>query len=220
MSGRPERSTLSKWIFLPVALVLIFMMIWGVWGKKLIVIPEQTQGQNTATGIVSDLDTDEKAFTLSIEEEIDESELSEWIVDFKNVKKLYAINKIETEDPPNEVINRIDITDMEFEYHRVELNDDGFLKDGVTVTVGGMKLEKKGKIKASSIHFGGIFNAPEYHMRREPIEIYNTAVILCIACVGLGESNFYWFYLILGLLALVLLLWLGVKVIMKRGGTA
>ncbi len=220
MSSRPKRSALSKWIFLPVALVLIFMMIWGIWGKKLIVVPEQTQGKNTATGIVSDLDEDAKTFTLNINEEVDDEDLSEWVVDFENTKKFYAITNIENDNAPSEIIERATIAGDEFNYHRIELEDYSLLKDGVTVTVGGMKLDRKAKIKASSIHFGGIYNAPEYHMRKEPIEIYNTAVILCIACVGLGESNFYWYYLILGLLALVLLLWLGVRIIMKRGETA
>ncbi len=220
MSGKTSRSALSKWIFLPIALILIFMMIWGIWGQKLVVAPEQTQTKRSVTGVVSNLDTNTKTFTLTIEEELEEDEPSVWEVEYEKAKKFYAIKKTESAESTGSLISRADIVGLEFEHERAEITDSNLIADGITVTAIGRKKVKEGIFSASSIHFGGIFNAPEYHQRREPAEIYKTAVILCIACVGLGESNFFWFYLILGLLILVLLLWVMMRIIQKRGATA
>lgn len=224
MSGKTSRSPLSKWIFLPVALILIFMMIWGIWGVKLIEIEEQTQSKRSATGTISSLDEAQKTFTLTIDEgvELEEGEPSVWNVDYSKVKSFWAIAENDAELPKDSVIDRGDIQGLEFDHERIEVEPElvpDLLSDGIMVTVVGSK-KKDGLFKASVMHMGCIFCPPEYHQRREPAEIYKTAVILCIACVGLGESNFFWFYLILGLLILVLLLWVMMRIIQKRGATA
>ncbi len=222
MSGKPIRSTLSKWIFLPFLIILVAMMLFGIYGKKLVVAPEQTQGKYSATGQISNLDTANKTFTLTIPEdaEISEGEPLVWEVDFEKAKEFHVIVE-EGVEAPTKVTDRHEIDGLEFEHDKVILEDGtSMMEDGMTMTVAGSKKAKKGTMSASVLHLGGIFNEPEYHQRHEPREIYKTAVILCIACVGLGESNFFWFYLILGSIVLVLLLWLMMRIIQKRGASA
>ncbi|HOO97673.1 MAG TPA: hypothetical protein PKV16_08705 [Caldisericia bacterium] len=215
-------SFISRWIFLPIALVLVFMIAWGIIGKKLVVVPELTQGSKNITGVVSDIDFDNKTLKLDVNEEIEEGQPTSWTVDFSSAKKAFAIKKI-GEEPGTELVIRADVAGLEGEYERYDFDVENLsqtLKDGDVITFIGSKKMSTAEFKASIMHLGGIFNAPELHERQEPAEIYKTAVILCIACVGLGESNLFWFWLIMALLLLVILGWVVTRIVIGKGGVA
>lgn len=198
------------------------MMVWGIIGKKLVIVPELTQGSKNITGVVSDIDFDTKTLKLDINEEIEEGQSASWTVDFSKAKKAFAIKKI-GEEPGADLVIRADVAGLEGEYERYDFDVESLaqtLKDGDIITFIGNKNTDTAEFKASIMHLGGIFNAPELHERQEPSEIYKTAVILCIACVGLGESNLFWFVLIMGLLALVLLGYLAMRTVIGKGGAA
>ena len=172
-----ERGVLSdmrKWIYIPLALVCIFMIYWGIWGTEMHKIEPVLQSRTTTTGTVSGLDAQNGKLTLNVD---DKGKTSVWEVSFNPEKlKLFYIDR-KTENG-KEIEKRIQVLYTE----KSEL-----LKDGITITATGEK--KDGKIKSSVFHIGGIYNPPELVQKKENVTIYNTADKLCIACVGLGDSD-------------------------------
>lgn len=172
-----ERGVLSdmrKWIYIPLALVCILMIYWGIWGTEMHKIEPVFQSRTTTTGTVSGLDAQNGKLTLNVD---DKGKTAVWEVSFNPEKlKLFYIDR-KTEDG-KETEKRIQVMYTE----KPEL-----LKDGTIITATGEK--KDGKIKSSVFHIGGIYNPPELVQKNENVIIYNTADKLCIACVGLGDSD-------------------------------
>ncbi|NLI40375.1 MAG: hypothetical protein GX421_04205 [Caldisericales bacterium] len=132
------------------------------------------QSRTTTTGTVSGLDAQNGKLTLNVD---DKGKTAVWEVSFNPEKlKLFYIDR-KTEDG-KETEKRIQVMYTE----KPEL-----LKDGTIITATGEK--KDGKIKSSVFHIGGIYNPPELVQKNENVIIYNTADKLCIACVGLGDSD-------------------------------
>jgi len=194
---------ISKWIFIPLALIAIFMIYWGVAGPKLIIIEPVKQGKRAATGVVSNLDLSAGTLQLDVDEA---GKKEQWKVVFKpNVETFYYEVVADSPDLKERLKTTLD-------------KDPELLKDGITLTVIGPKSANE--IKANNIHIGGAYNPPEVQQRKENVSTYNTADKLCIACVGLGDSEMIWLWYLLYILMGFLAVYGIVEVITRRRGAA
>lgn len=179
-----ERQTvggfISKWIHVPLAILTVLMIIYGIVGTKVQVINVDEQVPNkVATGTVKEYIKESNTFKLDVAkppETIDVSISKTASVIIYNLAK---------DDSGQEIVESKDQKKLS---EVPDIVADG-LMDGKKVTIAGEKNVKKGVFIARAIHIGGIRGSTEYKPRMEQEEIYNTAVILCIACVGLGDSD-------------------------------
>lgn len=180
-----ERQTIggfiSKWIHVPLALLMVIMIVYGVIGTKVQVIEVKEQVPNkVATGTVKEYNKDE--FTLKLDVDTQPPETIDVAVSKTANIIVYNLGK---DDAGEEIV----VSKKEKKISEVpDVAADG-LADGKKITIAGEKNARKGNFLARAIHIGGIRGSKEYKPRMEQEEIYNTAVILCIACVGLGDSD-------------------------------
>lgn len=180
-----ERQTIggfiSKWIHVPLALLMVFMILYGIFGTKVQVIEVKEQVPNkVATGTVKEYNKDQYTFKLDVNTEPRET-IDVAVSKTANIV-VYNLGK---DDAGEEIV----ISKEEKQISKAaDVVADG-LADGKKVTIAGEKNARKGNFLARAIHIGGIRGSKEFKPRMEQEEIYNTAVILCIACVGLGDSD-------------------------------
>lgn len=179
-----ERQTIggfiSKWIHVPLAILTVLMIIYGIVGTKVQVIKVDEQVPNkVATGTVKEYVKENNTFKLDVAQPPETIDVS--------ISKTASviIYNLAKDDSGQEIVESKDQKKLS---EVPDIVADG-LMDGKKVTIAGEKNVKKGVFIARAIHIGGIRGSTEYKPRMEQEEIYNTAVILCIACVGLGDSD-------------------------------
>jgi hypothetical protein len=160
-------SLIRNWLWIPVAAICLFLIYWGVWGTHWVVVEPALDNSSNKTGTISEYDVAELAFNLTTEKG------DKYAVTFKDNANLL-------------VIEEKDGAKAKATYKYSDNVD--LVKDGIKVTATG-KIGKDMTIKAQVLHIGGAENIPELIQNLENDYIYGTADKLCIACVGLGDSD-------------------------------
>ncbi len=198
-------SFVSRWIWVPLALVLIFFIYWGVWSKYWLILESKPQDLRTATGVATQVNLADGTLKLSVDDKVVGKQ--EWNVEFKKSATVWYYDtktengvevKVRIKSPPEKIPE--------------------LLKDGETISVIGDK--KEGKIKATTFHIGGITSIPELKTREENVTIKNTADKLCIACVGLGESDMSRLWQLLLIFIGFMIVYIITEVVVRRKGRA
>lgn len=168
-NASPSKGSLIRnWLWLPISLICIFSIYWGVWGNHWVVVEPTLDNNKNKTGTVSALDKTAMTFTLTTEKG------EAWAVTFTDSAKEFVIEESNGQKAKKEYSFK----------DKPEL-----LADGGKLTVTGNQDEEKKAIKAKVLHIGGAENIPTQIQNLENEYIYGTADKLCIACVGLGDSD-------------------------------
>lgn len=192
-------SLIRNWLWIPVGAICIFGIIWGVIGTHWVVVEPTLDNSSNKTGTVSKLDGTALSFTLTTEKG------EEWAVTFKDDAKL-------------KIIEEKDGKRAKVDYKFNEKTD--LVKDGIKITATGKQDKEAKSIKASVLHIGGAENIPELIQNYENMYIYGTADKLCIACVGLGDSDLNRLWQMGLTLVGFLILYFCITILTKRRGVA
>jgi hypothetical protein len=168
-NASPSKGSLIRnWLWLPISLLCLASIYWGVWGTHWVVVEPTLDNNKNKTGTISVLDKTAMSFTLTTEKG------EAWSVAFTDSAKEFVIEEANGQKLKSEFTFK----------DKPEL-----LVDGGKVTVTGTQDAEKKSIKAKVLHIGGAENIPTKIQNLENEYIYGTADKLCIACVGLGDSN-------------------------------
>ena len=159
---------------------MIFMIVYGIIGTKVQVIEVKEQDKRVTTGTTQNFNKDSNSFKLNV----DNGEKKTYEVAISKTAKA-VVYTLEKDSSGQEFA----ATKEEKKISEVPDLIASDLSDGKKVTVIGDRDETNSTIRASVLHLGGIKGIKMFKARNETEDIYNTAVILCIACVGLGDSD-------------------------------
>jgi hypothetical protein len=192
-------SNYRNWLWIPIVLICALSIVWGVWGTHWVVADPTLDNNKNKTGNISAYNKDTMTFTLTTEKG------EAWNVSFKEKINLLVIETKGTEKA--KVTYSFD--------KKPEL-----VADGIKVTVTGKQDATAKTISASVLHIGGQQNIPTLIQNKENDYIYGTADKLCIACVGLGDSDMNRLWQMGLILIGFLLFWVLIEVFGKRRGVA
>ena len=192
-------SLIRNWLWIPVGAICIFAIVWGVVGTHWVVVEPTLDNSSNKTGTVSKYDGTALSFTLTTEKG------DEWAVSFKDSAKLKIIEEQDGKRVKND-------------YKFNEKTD--LVKDGIKITATGKQDKEAKTIKATVLHIGGAENIPELITNYENMYIYGTADKLCIACVGLGDSDLNRLWQMGLILVGFLILYFLITIFTKRRGVA
>ena len=199
-NASPSKGSLIRnWLWLPISLICIGMIMWGVIGTHWVVAEPTLDNNKNKTGNISAYNKDTMTFTLTTEKG------DVWNVSFKEKINLLVI---ETKGTEKEKVT------YSFD-KKPEL-----VADGIKVTATGKQDVTAKTISASVLHIGGQQNIPTLIQNNENEYIYGTADKLCIACVGLGDSDMNRLWQMGLILIGFLLFWVLIEVFGKRRGVA
>lgn len=192
-------SLIRNWLWLPISLLCIASIAWGVWGTHWVVVEPTLDNNKNKTGVISAFDKTAMTFTVTT----DKGEA--WSVSFTDSAKEFVIEEVGGQKAKKEYVFK----------DKPEL-----VADGGKITVTGSQDAEKKSIKAKVLHIGGAQNIPTKIQNLENEYIYGTADKLCIACVGLGDSNMNRLWQ-MGLILLgFLLVYVLITIFTKRRGVA
>lgn len=192
-------SLIRNWLWIPVGAICIFAIIWGVVGTHWVVVEPTLDNSSNKTGTVSKYDGTALSFTLTTEKG------EEWAVTFKDSAKLKIVEEKDGKKVKNDY-KFMDKTDL--------------VKDGIKITATGKQDKGAKTIKATVLHIGGAENIPELITNYENMYIYGTADKLCIACVGLGDSDLNRLWQMGLILVGFLIIYFLITIFTKRRGVA
>ncbi|NTU61302.1 MAG: hypothetical protein HGA95_03110 [Caldiserica bacterium] len=200
-NASPSKGSLIRnWLWLPISLLCIVSIAWGVWGTHWVVVDPTLDNNKNKTGTVSMLDAANKTFTITTEKG------EGWNVSFNDSARLMFIEETNGTKLKNDKLTFKDKPEL--------------LADGIKITATGKQDAQKKTIKANVLHIGGAQNIPTKIQNLENEYIYGTADKLCIACVGLGDSNMNRLWQMGLILIAFLLIWAALQIYQKRRGVA
>lgn len=195
----PSKGSFRNWLWLPVSLICLASIYWGVWGTHWVVVEPTLDNSKNKTGVISAYDKNAMTFTLTTEKE------EAWSVSFAETAKEFVIEDAGGQKEKKEYVFQ----------DKPEL-----VVDGGKITVTGNQDVDSKTIKAKVLHIGGAENIPTKIQNLENEYIYGTADKLCIACVGLGDSNMNRLWQMGLILIVFLLIWVILEIYQRRRGVA